>query len=111
MILLFFKHLINFTLVSKVFFTLKSPSEFNFKKYFGYLVLKEFIFTTTSLVMLATYLHGTDFLPPYFIYDGVLGIIMLLHIIKEKYLWKYKLILYEKDYFKWQALSKLKSTA
>ena len=34
--------MINFTLVYKVFFTLKSPSEFNFKKYFD-ILLEEYL--------------------------------------------------------------------
>lgn len=101
MICLFFKHMIDFWLIYKVFFVLEIPKNFKFKKYLGYFALKEFIFTTISLINLAETIRGTEYLPPYLIYDAMLGIIMCFYIVIEKYSWNYRLILYERDYFKW----------
>lgn len=61
-----------------------------------------------SLLNLAFAIRGTEYLPPYLIYDGCLGIIMIMQIATEKYLWNHRLTLYERDYFKWQAHNKNK---
>lgn len=72
------------------------------------MILKEVMTITVGLITYIISLHEMEYLPAYLIYEGVLGIIMVLHVASEKLLWKYKLILYENDYFKWQKLNKMK---
>ena len=110
MISLFFKHMINFVQVYYAFFVQKKNKEdFKLKTCVGVMIIKELIFTTISMYILSTAIRTTEYLPPYLIYDAILGLTMVVYIFIEKYFWHYKLISYEKDYFKWQALNKLKT--
>ena len=110
MVVHFIKHILNFILVYKVFFVLKIDKKMSFKKFLKWMIIKELITSTVSLINYATASHEMEYLPAYLIYEGVLGIIMVMHIASEKWLWKYKLILYERDYYKWLKLTAMKAS-
>ena len=93
------RHLINASMVANTYFSKSSDYKINTRIVYIY-ILKNVIFTIVLIYCFVMDDKVSHFTAPYILYEIVLGVCKFFQMLVDKNIWKYKLIIYQREYFK-----------
>lgn len=86
-------------MVANTYFSMQSDYKINQRIIMLY-ILKNVVFTIVLCYCFVADSEESYFTAPYLLYEIVLGICKFLQMITDRLLWKYKIIIYQREYFK-----------